>query len=269
MVHRASSPFTNFPPKSNIVAVFVESLGYQLTQHPVSLPQLQPLPDLDQSTPDNSTLFALWRTYSSLDQTIDDSGRTKLPPPQRLIFPHNRFFTDANPPFGDHWIRRRRADTGFHPYLAKAAFPHLTVQYFEDWEDYQQMEVPFVYERVVLADRGIAAKEVKEGEPPYSPTSLLDLSDNWWEPVRKSVAQFLDGYEYNPKAKKVLTYLHSQSEQEPKLSSEAHRALVKALEKLAYKYGYELHIASTETAETDWVERMGAVVKSSVRISNY
>jgi hypothetical protein len=203
-----------------------------------------------------------------LDRTIDDLGRTQLPPPQRLIFPHNRFFTDANPPFGDHWIRRRRVDTGFHPYLAKAAFPHLTVQYFEDWEDYQQMEVPFVFERMVVADRGIAAKEVKEGEPPYSPTSLLDLSDNWWEPVRKSVAQFLDEYEYSSKAKKVLTYLHSQSEQGSKLSGEDHRALVKALEKLAYKSGYELHIASTETSETDWVERMGAVVKSSVRFLN-
>ena len=124
-----------------------------------------------------------------------------------------------------------------------------------------------MFERVVLADRGIAAMEVKEGEPPYSPTSLLDLSDHWWEPVRKSVAQFLDGYEYSSKAKKVLTYLHSQSEGQ-ELSTEDHRALVKALEKLAYKYGYELHIASTDTAETDWVERMGAVVKSSVRILN-
>jgi len=201
-----------------------------------------------------------------LDRTIDDSGRTKLPQPQRLIFPHNRFFTDANPPFDEHWIRRRRADTGFHPYLAKAAFPHLAVQFFEDWEDYQKMQVPFVFERVVVADRGIAAKEAKEGEPPYSPTSLLDLSDHWWEPVRKSVAQFLDGYEYRSKAKKVVTYLHSQSEQGGKLSDQDHQALVKALEKLAYKHSYELHIASAETAETEWVERMGAVVKSSVRI---
>jgi len=198
-----------------------------------------------------------------LDETIDSSGRTKLPPPQRLIFPHNRFFTDANPPFENHWIRRRRVDTGFHPYLAKAAFPHLTMQYFEDWEDYQKLEVPFVFERLVVADRGIGTKAAKAGEPPYSPTSLLDLSENWWEPVRKSVAQFLDGYEFSPKAKRVLTYLHSQSEQGPKLSSEDHKALVKALQKLAYRYGYELYVTSTET---DWVERMGTVVTSSVRI---
>jgi hypothetical protein len=137
------------------------------------------------------------------------------------------------------------------------------MQYFEDWEDYQKLEIPFVFERLVVADREIGTKAAKEGEPPYSPTSLLDLSENWWEPVRKSVAQFLDGYEFSPKAKRVLTYLHSQSEQGPKLSSEDHQALVKALNKLAYRYGYELHVTSTVTS---WLERMGAVVTSSVRI---
>jgi hypothetical protein len=114
---------------------------------------------------------------------------------------------------------------------------------------------------LVVADRGIGTKAAKEGEPPYSPTSFLDLSENWWEPVRKSVAQFLDGYEFSPKAKRVLTYLHSHSEQGPKLSSEDHQALVKALQKLAYRYGYELYVTSTETG---WVERMGAVVTSSI-----
>ncbi|KAF8903321.1 hypothetical protein CPB84DRAFT_1814696 [Gymnopilus junonius] len=219
------------------------------------------------STPHNSTLFALWRTYSSLDRAIDSTGHTRLPPPRRLIFPHNRFFTDENPPYENHWIKRVRAETGFHPYLAKAAFPQLTVQYYEDWDDYQKMEIPFILERLVVVDRTIAEKTVMDGLPVYSPAFDLDTSDHWWEPVRRNLAQFLEEYEINPRAKKAVTYLHTQSDSSPKLSTEEHQNLVRALEKMARSRGYELHIVSTQTSETDWTERMTAIVKSSLILS--
>ncbi|KDR80331.1 hypothetical protein GALMADRAFT_61700 [Galerina marginata CBS 339.88] len=219
------------------------------------------------SSPHNSTLFALWRAYSSLDRTIDETGLTKLPPPQRLIFPHNRFFVDQNPPFDEYWIRRARVDTGFHPYLSKAALPQLTVQYLEDWEDYQKMEVPFVYERLVIADRTVASKAAPEDLPVYSTAFDLDASEHWWEPVRRNLAQYVGEYEVKPKAKKVVTYLHTQSQRGPKLSSDDHENLVKALEKMTNYQGYELHVVSTQTSETDWVDRMTAIVKSSVILS--
>lgn len=215
---------------------------------------------------DNSTLFALWRTYSSLDESIDEYGTTTLSPPRRLVFPHNRFFTDANPDFSQHWIRRARVDTGFHPYLAKVALPQLTVEYYEDWEDYQKIAIPFVYERLVVADRTAAKANVEEGWPAYTSAFDLDASEHWWEPVRKNLAQFLGEYDVKPNAKKAVTYLHTQSESSAKLSRADHDALVKALQLMADRQGYELHVVSTQTAETDWTERMRAIVKSSVSI---
>lgn len=214
---------------------------------------------------DNSTLLALWRAYSSMDPLIDASGQTTLSLPHRLIFPHNRFFTDANPDFDKYLIRRRRVDTGFHPYTAKAAFPHLTVQYFEDWEDYEKMAVPFVFERLVVADRQPAQNAVEVGQPPFASALRLQTSPHWWEPIRRNMAQFLGSYDVSSTAKRVVTYLHSQSEPNSlKLSNEDHEALVTALRKMGKDLGYEIQIVSSQTADTDWTTRMLAMVKSSV-----
>lgn len=217
------------------------------------------------SDPHNSTLFALWRLYSTLDTSIDYNGLTHLPPPQRMLFPHNRFFTDANPDFSKHWLRRVRVDTGFHPYLAKAAFPHLTMLYYEDWEDYHKMVVPFFFERLVVADRQAAGLSVNSEQPTFSPPFDLEASKNWWEPVRRTLALNFDAYDEKAKDKKVITYLHRQSESTgPKLVSEDHDALVRALQKLGRSRGYVVHVVSTSTTETDWSVKMGAVVRSSV-----
>ncbi|KAF5310950.1 hypothetical protein D9619_008081 [Psilocybe cf. subviscida] len=215
--------------------------------------------------PHNSTMFALWKTYSSLDTSIDSFGHTSLPPPRRLIFPHSRVFTDKNPPFDDHEIPRRRVDTGFHPFTLKAAFPQISVQYFEDFEDFQQMEVPFLYERLVVADRGVALEAVQKNEPVYAPTLLLTGSEHWWEPIRKNLAEFLELYDV-PQKKPSITYLHTQNTPAAQLSAEDHDTLVDALERLAKRNGFELHVVSTTTEQTDWSDRMAAIVKSSVVI---
>ncbi|KAF4618746.1 hypothetical protein D9613_010186 [Agrocybe pediades] len=221
------------------------------------------------SHPHNSTLFALWRIYSSLDVGITSTGYTTLPPLRRLIFPHNRFFTDANPDFGDHWIRRRRVDTGFHPFLLKAAFPQLGMQYFEDWDDFHKMQVPYMYERLVVVDRGVSLKAVSEGQPAFAPPFSLPASEHWWKPVRKNLLKFLGEDEVKKAStKKVVTYLHTQNELSGgKLSDEDHDALSNALSHMAKKNGYQYHIVSTQTSDTDWTDRMMAIVKSSVIVS--
>ncbi|KAF9482293.1 hypothetical protein BDN70DRAFT_801817 [Pholiota conissans] len=214
--------------------------------------------------PHNSTLFGLWKTYASLDTLIDASGNTALPPPRRLIFPHSLSFTDEDPPHEQYSTRRSRVDTGFHPYTLKAAFPSITMMYREDWEDYHKMEVPYVFERLVVADRTAAAPALENGQPVYAPSMLLGASANWWEPVRKNMAEFFGEYDVKTKAKKVITYLHTQGAQIPKLAEEDHEALVKALQSFGKSKGYEVNIVSTETFETDWPTQMTAIVKSSV-----
>lgn len=215
---------------------------------------------------DNSTLFSLWRTYSSLDLSIDQSGRTTLAPPRRLIFPHNRFYTDANPPFDQHWIKRRRVDTGFHPYLLKAAFPQLTVMYFEDWEDYEKMEIPFMIERVVIADTRAANSKVHFGEPIFSPPFGLEASEYWFEPVRKTLVEYFDVNEAGKTP--VVTYIHTQGESDgAKLTTQDHDRLSRALKKMGKDYGYEVHVVSSVTDETDWSKKMRAIIRSTVSIS--
>ncbi|RDB30838.1 hypothetical protein Hypma_005828 [Hypsizygus marmoreus] len=216
------------------------------------------------TTPHNSTLISLWRTYSSLDPIIDSSGRTTLPPPHRLVFPQVRVFTDPDPLPHFHWIPRRRVDTGFHPFLLKAAFPQLTVLYLEDWEDYHKIEAPFVIERIVIADREAAEKSARPDQPPFSLPFELTGSEHWWEPVRQSLVSYLDLPE-SKKAKKVVTYVHRQSEQTGlKLHDDDHQSLVNALQKMGRDYGYEVHVVSTLPEETGWTEKMEAIVKSTV-----
>ncbi|KAG6890279.1 hypothetical protein C0992_002428 [Termitomyces sp. T32_za158] len=216
---------------------------------------------------DNSTLLALWRTYSSLDQHITSSGQTSLPPPTRLFFPQVRVFTDPNPLPHFHMIRRRRVDTGFHPFLLKAAFPQLTVLYQEDWEDYHKLPIPFLVERLVVADREAAEAAIKRDQPVFSPAFNLPGSKHWWEPVRRTLLSFLSE---PPSKKKTVTYLHRQSENAGvRLRDEDHKALVLGLKKLERDYGYEIHIVSSSFDETDWFTRMSAISKSTVLLGPY
>ncbi|TFK38131.1 hypothetical protein BDQ12DRAFT_684016 [Crucibulum laeve] len=220
----------------------------------------------------NSTLLALWRTYASLDPSIDASGRTTLATPERLIIPHKRFFTDANPEFSEYWIRRARYDTGYHPYTAKAAFPYLTTLYFEDLEDYMHIAVPWLLERVVISDRQAASGShlLEAGQPVYSPPFKLEASEHWWEPVRLSMAKFFGVEDEGRWDKKVVTYLHNQAaERGARLETANHEALVKALREMGKWHGYEVNVVATTTLETDWNERMEAIVKSTVVLGPY
>ncbi|PFH49927.1 hypothetical protein AMATHDRAFT_146494 [Amanita thiersii Skay4041] len=215
-------------------------------------------------TPHNSTLFALWRIYSSLDPSIDSLGRIRIPPPARLVFPYNLVYTDPNPPRENHWIRRTRVDTGFHPYLAKVVLPHMTCLYAEDWEDYYKMGVPFIVERMVIADRTAAARSVQMGLPAFSPPFTLDASEHWWEPLRRAMATYYDLHEDHA-TQTVVTYLHRQGESSgPKIEDDDHEQLVRSLKNMARVSRYELNIISTSTLETSWEDKMAAIARSTV-----
>jgi hypothetical protein len=133
------------------------------------------------------------------------------------------------------------------------------------------MEVPFVFERIVIADRSATEGAIVDGQPIYSPAFDLEGgSSHWWEPVRTALATHLRQHEIKLNAKKVVTYIHTQSEsQGARLSDEDHKSISLALNKMARTYGYEINVVSTQTSQTDWVTKMTAIVKSSVRISAF
>ncbi|KAG2156820.1 uncharacterized protein EDB93DRAFT_1247012 [Suillus bovinus] len=219
--------------------------------------------------PSNYTLFSLWKTHSSLNtSTSSDPFR----PPRRLFFPNIPTFEGIQPDLNGPIVRRQRSDSGFHPYLPKAAFPLLGLMYKEDWEDYALMEMPFVFERLVVADFGAAARSTSD-VPPFSlPLVGLDAPKEWWEPIRQNLAKFLYVNHHTQnlnsgQEKTVVTYISRQDAiNGSRLRSADHNALVNALETLHESNDFEVKIVSSEG---HWAERLSAVAQSNVILGVY
>lgn len=189
------------------------------------------------------------------------------PPPRRLFFPNIPTFKGEAT---DAIITRDRSDSGFHPYLPKAAFPTLGLMYKEDWKDYAEMEVPFIIERLVVSDLGAAGRSTNDVPPFAVPHIGLNASKEWWEPIRQNLAHFLNE-EYptpNPNGgneKVVVTYISRQDAQGgSKLRRSDHYALVGALETLRGSNNFEVYIVSSDGP---WTKRLSAIVKSTVRVN--
>ncbi|KAH7910270.1 hypothetical protein BJ138DRAFT_130585 [Hygrophoropsis aurantiaca] len=221
------------------------------------------------TTPSNYTLFSLWRVYSSLDPSITSEGQTSLPPPRRIFFPNIPTFTGVRPDLNGPIILRHRSPSGFHPLLPKAAFPTLGLMYQEDWEDYARMQLPFVLKRVVVADKGAAARA--QGGASFMAKSFsgaeMTTSQHWWEPIRRSLGNFLDvdqAMETSLRGtdKPTITYISTQdTDSAPALRSVDHDALVKAIEKMGRDYSCNVNIVSSEGS---WTDRMSAIAKSTI-----
>lgn len=207
--------------------------------------------------PQNTTLLALWSMYSTL------GSPSSLPPPSRLILPEAHVFLD--PDFiGDDkketLATRVRSPTGFHPFLPKVAFPHMGILYQEDWADYMGMEVPYVIQRLVVADYYVAGSAGLAAVLQKSSSA----SPDWWEPVRRDVAKFFGNYE-DHSARKSVTYIHRSGA----MLEEDHKNLVHALNKMGTERGIDVNIVEAVDKENnaEWGVRMAAVVKSDVILS--
>ena len=185
-------------------------------------------------------------------------------------------------------IRRQRADLGFHPYLLKAAFPSLSVMYSQDLEDYANMKVPYALERVVVADRKAAKRvslslendDVGVAEPEFLTAFELGAQEEelvqqghesqkgeWWEPIRQNMLEFLDLDREESLKKPIVTYIITQDmEKRPKLKGEDHERLVFLLQKMERNLGCEVNIINEDTRRTLWIERMEAIVRSTVSL---
>ncbi|TBU48064.1 hypothetical protein BD309DRAFT_950501 [Dichomitus squalens] len=144
-------------------------------------------------------LLSLFRTHASLMSPQPSSAFTSssglriiapgaspslpkdVPAPLRLIFPHlPTFSTPHIPPApGEdekkHPPPRERSYFGIHPLLPKAVLPTVGLWFEEDWEDLTEMHVPFLFERVVVADRGAADRGRANWLPP-APSSSSDAA---------------------------------------------------------------------------------------------
>ncbi|KAJ7134322.1 hypothetical protein C8R44DRAFT_869977 [Mycena epipterygia] len=182
--------------------------------------------------------FGFWRTYSTLDPSISASGNTTLPPPRRMLF--NRL--DAF---------RWRDYSAMNQWFVRSSFPDLVMEFIDDWDDRAKMAVPFVLERVVLADRSAAmsSPEFKRYQRTAAAPFGLQGSAHWWATIRNNVVQFAGVVpeENTPSMPPVITYISRQTWGRRMLVPADHDRLVRALRNLEATHGYEVHIVVPET----------------------
>jgi hypothetical protein len=147
----------------------------------------------------------------------------------------------------------------------------MALMYHEDWDDFAQMQIPFVLERVVIADRAAAA-QISSNQPVFSPPFQdMVASKHWLQPVRKIMTGFLQISDENKKGKSaaavtitkpVVAYLSTQENVSgPRLKDEDHKLLVKTLTKFQRSSGYEVNVVPANAA---WIDRMKILVRSTV-----
>ncbi|KAG6845116.1 hypothetical protein H0H87_000543 [Tephrocybe sp. NHM501043] len=182
--------------------------------------------------------FGLWHTYASLDPNIPHYGKTELPPVRRIMFNH----LDAY-----HW----RDYASMNEWVIRSAFPSLVMEFKDDWRDRAEMGRPFVFDRVVLADRSASMLTHNFARFQRSASASFGLpgSANWFMTMRNNAIQFT-GLDLNvgggTTKTPVITYISRQEWGRRMLIKEDHEKLVEELYKLRDKYGFEVNVVAAE-----------------------
>ena len=211
-------------------------------------------------------MISLLRAYSSLDAEITSDGATALAFPSRIVYPRITYFSDPQPPRGDEGaeelIPRTRTQFGLPHSLMKSLLPSTGIMYYHDWLDIHESEIPYVLERIVIADREAAMKAPPGDGLPYWSAPFKDLvaSKNWWEPVRSGLSHMMRVDENSNEV--AVTYISRQDvESGPTLKPEHHDVLVKELEKLAHDTKCTIKIVPHSAS---WQDKLSAILKSTV-----
>ena len=198
--------------------------------------------------------FGFWRTYSSTDPTITVQGDTLLQPPRRIMFNRLDNF---------HW----RDYAHMNQWVVRSSFPSVTMEFVDDWRDRAEMGRPFVFEKVVFADRSAAMLSYNYARYQRTASSAFALPGgmNWWRPIRNNVVAFAG---VNPlvgggtRNRPVITYISRQKWGRRMLIPEHHDKLVKELYKLRDKHGYEVHVVNPESMSR--LEQIQLAAKTTV-----
>lgn len=206
---------------------------------------------------------------------MQDHGSTNnaiLLPPKRLVFSQIH-------------SEKIQHDPAFSS-LPRLLFPGLGVLYTEDWKDYTDSRRPFLFEHVVLIDRGAAARQnssggvVQGGERIDNETEMLDLQFGtpfdsfrdigglWWNRWRDLLAENAD-LEANiggsKTGKTVITLVQDHNGQRGRLSSDSDTKLRAELATMKLEEDYEINYVKWN--ETNFVDRLDLALRTTVRLS--
>ncbi|KAJ4490572.1 hypothetical protein J3R30DRAFT_103991 [Lentinula aciculospora] len=188
-----------------------------------------------------------WNAYPISSQVdhpafYEQCPSTSSPPINRAIFMHTS---------SSGW----RDTPGFNAYFLRAAFPSMSIEHEEDWEDRATTDQKaFHFPLVLLVDRSAAFRDDMTGSHTQRTAAQAweymrntgrlrgEKVGGWWHCLRKEVWRFAgveeDGVEGKaalaggtlPKPNKILiTYISRQSGSRRKLTTDSHDGLVQVL----------------------------------------
>ena len=162
-----------------------------------------------------------------------------------------------------HW--RDYAD--MNQWVVRSTFPSAVMEFRDDWRDRAEMERPFVFERVIVADRSATMPSFnfqRFGRTASAPFALPG-GPHWWMTMRNQAIQFtgLDlntggGTLSNP----VITYISRQDWGRRMLIPEDHETLVRELYILRDEYGFEVNVVAAEKMSR--VEQLQLAARTTV-----
>lgn len=125
-------------------------------------------------------LFGIWRTYASLDPSINAAGETQLLSPTRMMFPHVS---------AGKWNDYSKMNS----FILRSIFPSMAYEYKNDWADRIDTQRAFIFDRIVLADRAAAFRgpEFAKTWRTASEAVTLVASRYWWAPIRRNMLEFV------------------------------------------------------------------------------
>jgi len=230
-----------------------------------------------------------WSKASSSPATSFSLSHAAPPPINRAIFIHAAT---------NEW----RDNPGFNAYFLRAAFPSLTVEVQQDWEDRitltsdrKLQDRAWHFPIVLLTDRSAAFRGQICGSSTQRTAAeawefmnqnhklMGNKVGGWWEPVRSAVWRFagvnaavdtvaqperkgVNELALPMPEKIVITYISRQGVFRRKLLQDDHTALVAALQELVDRKGnsWELHVLHAERMTKD--EQIQAAARTTIML---
>ena len=134
------------------------------------------------------------------------------------------------------------------------------------------MGVPFVFDRVLFADRAAAINGANflRTQRTASEAFALPGSPNWWSTFRDNVIEYTGlnaSTGAGTRGRPVITYISRQDWGRRMLIQQDHDKLVEELYKLRDQYGYEVNVVSMDKLSR--VEQLRLAGRTTVRVSPF
>jgi hypothetical protein len=157
--------------------------------------------------------------------------------------------------------------SGMNTFLLKSIFPSMSYEYSQEFKDRTDSARPFIFDRLLFADRAAALRGPQFAHTWRTAAEAFTLpgSAYWWSPVRRNLLDFVGELPESIFAAgdvgiPVITYVSRQEWGRRMLKKEDHDGLVKALNELKEKHGYEVR---------GWSGQMAVHTRTLTRLSYF